>query len=220
MRAFHKLSIYSLSILALAGCDRMITPRSEQILKDAQAKTAQNDYARAISLYEAALDDSPHSAEVHYQLALLYEDKLKDPLNALHHFKRYLALDPTGAHASEAKDAIKRDEVALVTSLSDDAVVTRAEAARLRNENLNLRRQIDGAKTRATASPPRANNSQASPAPAREPRSYVVQPGDTLFSIARKFYQSSARWKDIRDANKDKIDNPAKLAPGTELKIP
>src|SRR5207253_11408555 len=43
----------------------------------------------------------------------------------------------------EVKDFMKRDEVALGTSLSGDSVVTRAEAARLRNENLNLHRQID-----------------------------------------------------------------------------
>ncbi len=227
MRAFHKLSIFvrtglaMLSILAFSACDRVITPRNEQTLKDAQAKAAQGEYGRAINLYEAALDDSPRSAEIHYQLALIYEDKLKEPVNALHHFKRYLALEPSGAHAIEAKDAIKRDEVALVTALSGDAVVTRAEAARLRNENLNLRRQIDGSKpARAAMSTPRTSTEHSSPAPAHEPRTYVVQSGDTLFSIARKFYQSSARWKDIRDANADKIDNPAKLAPGTQLKIP
>ena len=53
-----------------------------------------------------------------------------------------------------------------------------------------------------------------------ESRTYVVQRGDTLFSIARRFYKSSARWKEIRDANKDKIDKPGKLKPGQRLIIP
>jgi hypothetical protein len=73
-------------------------------------------------LYEAALNDSPHSSEIHYQLALLYEDMLKEL--------------------------------------------------------------------------------------------------QSLFSIARKFYNLPARWKEIREANADKIDNPAKLTPGTEPMIP
>src|SRR5207244_10150878 len=106
-------------------------------------KAAQGDYLWAINLYEAALDGTPQSAEVHFKLALLYDDKLNDPLQALHHFKRYLVLDPNGSHAFEVKDFMKRDEVALGTSLSGDSVVTRAEAARLRNENLNWHRQID-----------------------------------------------------------------------------
>jgi nucleoid-associated protein YgaU len=48
----------------------------------------------------------------------------------------------------------------------------------------------------------------------------MVESGDTLFSISRKFYSSSARWKEIRDANKGKIDNAAKLKPGQTLIIP
>ena len=61
-------------------------------MQDADNKSAQGDFERAVNLYEAALDDSPRGAEVHYKLALLYDDKLNDPVSALHHFKRYLAL--------------------------------------------------------------------------------------------------------------------------------
>ena len=38
---------------------------------------------------------------------------------------------------------MKRDELALLTNLSGDTVVPRAEAARLRNENLALRKQLE-----------------------------------------------------------------------------
>ena len=113
------------------------------MVKEADWKAAQGDYLWAVNLYEAALDGTPQSAEVHFKLALLYDDKLNDPLNALHHFKRYLVLNPSGSHAVDVKDFMKRDEVALGTSMSGDSVVTRTEAARLRNENLNLHRQID-----------------------------------------------------------------------------
>src|SRR5256886_7901869 len=125
------------------ACDRMMTSRHAQLVKDADWKSAQGDFARAINLYEAALDDSPRCAEIHYKLALLYDDKMNDPLNALHHFKRYLALSPNGSHANDVKNSIKRDEVAVLTILSGDSVVTRADAARLRNENLNLRKELE-----------------------------------------------------------------------------
>src|SRR5213082_1118502 len=141
------------SIFLLASCDRMVTSRHTRLVKEADWKAAQGDYLWAINLYEAALDGTPQSAEVHFKLALLYDDKLNDPLQALHHFKRYLVLNPDGSHAADVRDFMKRDEVALGTSLSGDSVVTRAEAARLRNENLNLHRQIDAgpAKPRAGA---------------------------------------------------------------------
>src|SRR5438874_55209 len=152
---FHIFAV-SLSILVLlGGCERMVTSRNTRLVKEADWKAAQGDYLWAINLYEAALDGTPQSAEVHFKLALLYDDKLNDPLQALHHFKRYLVLDPNGSHAVEVKDFMKRDEVALGTSLSGDSVVTRAEAARLRNENLNLHRQIDAGPAKPRSSPPR-----------------------------------------------------------------
>ena len=95
-----------------------------------------------MNLYEAALDDSPRGAEIHYKLALIYDDKLNDPVSALHHFKRYLALNPNGPHAKDVKDSIKRDEIAALTALSGDSAITRAEAARLRNENLTLHKEL------------------------------------------------------------------------------
>ena len=117
--------------------------RRGQLVQDADTKSAQGDFARAINLYEAALDDSPRCAEVHYKLALLYDDKLNDPVSALHHFRRYLALSPAGTHAADVKNSIKHDEIAALTVLSGDSVITRSEAARLRNENLNLHKELE-----------------------------------------------------------------------------
>jgi LysM repeat protein len=215
-------SILIVSIL-LAGCDRMMTPRNAQIVKDADAKAAQGDFLRAINLYEAALDDSPRCADIHYKLALLYDDKMNDPLNAVHHFKRYLTLSPTGSHAADAKSIMKRDEVTLLTSLSGDSVVTRTEAARLRNENLGLRKEIEDRALKTKG----VTDKQASDKPKKaiavnkaSNRSYTIKRGDTLASISRKFYKTSGHWKQILNANKDKIDNPENLKVGETLTIP
>ena len=129
-----------------------------------------------------------------------------------------------GARASDVKNLIKRDEVALLTSLSGDSVVTRTEAARLRNENLNLRKEMEERsmkprvpveKLQSHDLPPENKETNKSGS-----RTYVVRPGDTLFSIARKFYKSSSRWKEIRDANKTTIGDGTKLKPGETLTIP
>ena len=209
--------------LMFVSCDRMMTPRNAQLVKDADAKSSQGDYLGAISLYEAALDGTTRTVEIHYKLALLYDDKLNDPLNALHHFKRYLMLNPSGARAGEVKDFMKRDEIALLTNLSGDSVVTRAEAARLRNENLSLRKQIEERALKARASeeePQKHTRMETSGLRKAGGQTYVVKPGDTLFSISRKFYKSPSRWKQIRDANKGTVDNAGKLQPGQTLTIP
>src|SRR3954454_17090724 len=152
LRVIQQFALWLLALSLLVSCERMVTSRNTRTVKEADWKAAQGDYLWAINLYESALDGTPQSADVHYKLALLYDDKLNDSLHALHHFKRYLVLNPEGTHAAEVKEFMHRDEVALGTSLSGDSVVTRAEAARLRNENLSLHREIDEGRPRPTAS--------------------------------------------------------------------
>jgi tetratricopeptide (TPR) repeat protein len=214
-----------LFVFGLTACDRMGASRHAQLIQDGDAKSAQGDFARAINLYEAALDDSEsiRSAEVHYKLALLYDDKLNDPVSALHHFRRYLALSPTGPHAVDVKNSIKRDEIAALTALSGDSVITRSEAARLRNENLDLHKELEArvvpARSVTDRSQEDSTNSKRT-ASKKGDRSYVVQSGDTLFSISRKFYKSPKRWKEILEANRKSIRDPKKLTVGQSLFIP
>jgi nucleoid-associated protein YgaU len=206
----------------------MITKPQTQLTKDADAKAAETNYAQAINLYEAALDGSPSSAEVHYKLALIYDDKMNDPLNALHHFKRFLTLEPAGKRAEEVKGFMKRDELTLLTNLSGDSMVPRSELVRLNNENLNLRKQIGEHwaenKAASTAEKSAAAGAKSSPnekwKTAGKARIYTVQRGDTLASISRKFYKSSARWQRILDANADVVSKPGDLKPGQKLVIP
>jgi tetratricopeptide (TPR) repeat protein len=202
----------------------MGSSRSSQLMEDADSKSAQGDFARAIDLYEAALDDSENirTAEVHYKLALLYDDKLNDPVSALHHFKRYIALTPNGRHANEVRNSMKHDEIAALTALSGDSVIPRSEAVQLRNENLSLRKQLEARTTSLRIGSEKSQTKDASSkknASKTGDRSYVVQPGDTLFSISRKFYKSSKHWKEIRDAN-EHIRDPKKLTAGETLIIP
>lgn len=49
---------------------------------------------------------------------------------------------------------------------------------------------------------------------------YVVQKNDTLYSIARQFYQNGNRWKEIQAANSDLLKGSSKIFPGMTLRIP
>src|SRR6266480_7321075 len=227
MSRADKSWLYWLSIflaLCFVGCDRLLPSRYNQLVQDADNKATQGDFQRAINLYEAALDDSPRCADLHYKLALLYDDKLNDPVSALHHFRRYLALAPNGPHANDVKNSIKRDEISVLTVLSGDSVITRSEAARLRNENLELHRQLEsrtGASRSAAVDKAAAHDTSSKKTASKKgDRSYVVQSGDTLVAISRKLYKSRKRWKEILDANKKSIPDPKKLTIGQTLIIP
>ncbi len=53
-----------------------------------------------------------------------------------------------------------------------------------------------------------------------EVRTYVVQPGDTLFRVAEKFYGDSTYWKKIRDANRTRIDPDGRIRAGQIIVVP
>lgn len=57
-------------------------------------------------------------------------------------------------------------------------------------------------------------------APRTESKTYVVQDGDTLSGISRKFYRTPNNWRSIADANTDVLPNPDRLKAGIELRIP
>jgi nucleoid-associated protein YgaU len=61
----------------------------------------------------------------------------------------------------------------------------------------------------------------ALPAAARPSETvYVVQAGDSLGKIARRFYGNEAHWRAILDRNKDEIPDPGRLQVGASLHIP
>ena len=51
-------------------------------------------------------------------------------------------------------------------------------------------------------------------------RTYVVQPGDTLFRVAEKFYGDPTKWKKIRDANRTRIDPDGRIRAGQIIMVP
>ena len=55
---------------------------------------------------------------------------------------------------------------------------------------------------------------------ASRPETYVVQPGDTLSQISRRFYGSPAKWRAIREANKAIIPFDGRVTVGQELRLP
>jgi LysM repeat protein len=57
-------------------------------------------------------------------------------------------------------------------------------------------------------------------APEPEARIHVVEKGDSLWKIAEKHYGDGTRWKEIHQANRDKIKDPNVIRRGQKLRIP
>ena len=69
------------------------------------------------------------------------------------------------------------------------------------------------------AVPPEAGMAKTKPELSADGK-YMVQPGDTLQTISKKFYGGFSKWPKIYDANKDRIQNVNQVKAGTVLIIP
>jgi nucleoid-associated protein YgaU len=56
--------------------------------------------------------------------------------------------------------------------------------------------------------------------PRAQPRTYIVESGDTLSEIAQAQLGSAKRWRDILEANADTLDGPGDLWVGMTLTLP
>ncbi len=215
--------------LALGGCDRLpaLLENKDRARDQAEQKQAAGDYPGAINSYEKSLDGTAKTADAHFRMALIYDEKLNDSLSAVYHFRRYLALQPNGSHARDAKSNLGRLELTLATSLSGGTMISHAEALRLKNENTDLHKQLTARANAITYVPnapeavnPKPGGKAADKKLAPGSHTYQVQPGDTLASISRKFYKTRVRAKDIQDANMNTVPDSAKLKPGQTIIIP
>ncbi|WP_439287430.1 peptidoglycan-binding protein LysM [Lonepinella sp. BR2357] len=55
---------------------------------------------------------------------------------------------------------------------------------------------------------------------ATEDEFYVIQKGDTLSAIAKKFYGNAAKYPAIVEANKEVIKDANKIFPGQKIRVP
>jgi LysM repeat protein len=184
--------IYCLAAF-LSGCH----PERPEQKGDKEAKEGR--FESAIYWYEAALGGDDRSS-VHWKMAEIFANKLRDPAGAVYHYRRILALHPTGQRAEATRAALRRLEGGSPTP----------EGGIIHSKN-------GGA---AKLSAPEQAAAEAEKAAKGKVRTYIVQAGDSLVSISRKFYQTTARWKDILDANQNQLTNPDELKPGQTIILP
>lgn len=217
-------AVLALACAGLSGCDRMGDARFQKALSEADKRLSTDDLEGAIRVYESILDGTPKTAEAHYRLGHVYADRLKEPLGALYHFNRYVAVAPDGAFAKGARSYKKEGELLLVAQLGNGAPLTQEEAAKLKNENLKLRKTLE--EMRVLKTPPPAGGPVAKggeilqkPIPSGA-RTHKIASGETLATIALKYYKNKGRSRDILEANFYSSDAATKLKVGQELYIP
>lgn len=241
--------------------------RGTTLLRGGRTQEALEAFLKVI---EKRGGDAPES---HLECGILYLQHLKDPVAAIYHFRKYLALRPTSPQAARARELIETamKEFARTLPASPfegqvERLDLRETVARLQKENYELKEEIarlrglpassrpvpagagvaesgddeDAAAPVSAEEPepapiipvsePEVRRADAATAPARPAaatatvasgRVHVVQKGDSLFSISRRYYGNGSRVDAIVAANRGLLqDRNTPLRIGMQLKLP
>jgi tetratricopeptide (TPR) repeat protein len=134
--------------VALGGC----TPGQDQGDEEkephfvlGQSLVNAMDYQGAVDAFEESLEANPRSAAAHYQLAMLFDEKVPDPAAAIYHYQQYLKLDPDAGNA----DIIRQRVYACKQQLAADVLplpstpAAQQQLEKLADQNRQLQAQVD-----------------------------------------------------------------------------
>jgi LysM repeat protein len=158
------LSRAVLIVLALpvfVGCSpvgeaKVDEQRSPYFIEGKQ-RVGTRDYKGAIEAFEKALEMNPRSALAHFELGVLYEQhsdqREDDYVAALYHYNQVVRLRPHAYPADNARQRIASCKQELVRSQSMAPVYqqTIRELDRLKDENQQLRRQLEAVNAQAAS---------------------------------------------------------------------
>ncbi len=65
-----------------------------------------------------------------------------------------------------------------------------------------------------------SSSQAATPGSQEAPKTYEVRSGDSLSKIAKRVYGDAGKWRQIFEANTDKLKDPDRIFPGQVLVIP
>jgi tetratricopeptide (TPR) repeat protein len=176
--------------LAAAGCSPMdqgpLDEEKEPHYVLGKSRVNAMDYSGAITAFEESLEANPHSAQSHYQLAMLFEnqDSVADPAAAIYHYEQYLKYDPQAGNAdliNQRIAACKQKLAADVLQLPS-APAAQQQLEKLLDENRRMHDQLAqwqayyaAQQAAAKTNPPTPRNSYpAQPGAATQPQTSLT----------------------------------------------
>ena len=228
---------------------REITEKNSPHIRKGTAKAQMKRWDDAIRHFQTALDNHSEFSRPELELALIYHQQKKDYVRAIYHYERYLEKQPKSDKAPLIADWIRQAKISLVAQVGQSNRGINEEILRLTRENNLLRKQLDQLTAAAAPAPAPTPKPEPKPEPkvaetvkqeapepeptpvvekpspqpkqpAPIPETYTVQPGDTLSKIARIVYGDISQWKEIYNANTNRMDNENDLHPGQVITIP
>ena len=220
--------------LSVGGCSPDVgssdsDEKNSPLAQKAKLAADAGDLDGAAKFYRKALDGDPRMARVHLDLVLILHrmEGKKDYVGTIYHYRKYIELRPdtekrkmienrirlaSHAYAGRVLGSGRTGNQPMIKKLEEENVKLKGEMELLQRKNQILKDKIQQRRIVEEESPEPGSRSGK--------RSYKVQYGDTLESIAVFFYEDANRANDIYDRNKALIKDPKSLIAGQVFVIP
>ncbi|MDP8263333.1 MAG: LysM peptidoglycan-binding domain-containing protein [Candidatus Ancaeobacter aquaticus] len=191
------------------------------------------EYREAIQEFETVISINPHFYECYYWIALIYEKTMTNNVKAVDFYRKYLMLDPRGKKADAARTSLENlgaeQTIAPVKQLPppiiDTAPISLDEYEKtISQPSTDIEEETVELAPVPSPAPAikKGEVSIATPPIVIGDKTHTAQEGETLRIIAGydEIYNDSTKWRTLRDANKNVLDNSLDIEPGTVLRIP
>lgn len=213
--------------------------RDHPAMKKARELETAGDLEGARLIYQSLLDQNPRIARAHLAFAFLHDEKGGDPLLALYHYNRYLALRPETEKRGMIESRIRSTQLVLAgTVFTNEAAILKrmgeverenaglkVRAANLEAQSTHLRAALEKLRARIASSGAEADRVLDSkglpvPSPRQAGKMIRVEKGDTLRKISARSYGTEGRWREIYEANRTLLKKPEDVRVGQMLLVP
>lgn len=237
-----KISIFLLLIF-LSSCEQggpVVKEENDSGFQRALSLLKVGNNEDALEEFLAVTRRTMHCPKSHLQVGMLFLslESRKDPVAAIYHFQRFLLLENNSKEAPKVRQLIVTAEREIIRELPGEPYADYLDSLDLREKNNRLMREVADLKARlGLPSNERDIRHTGSSVPVRKPkvlkfktdpspiaphraRTYVVQKGDSLYGISRKFYGDSSYIDQIFQANRNSLTSKNNLKLGQKLIIP
>ncbi len=240
-------------ILFAGGCDKtnaqVVREEDESHFVRGKEELKKGNFMEALAAFTKVTEKRRDAPESHLDLGIIYLNNIKDPIEAIHHFRKYLELKPDSKseQSKRVRQCIDTAQKQILASapgnpynISNEALEMENTIRKIREENLKLKQELAIANTKIaslenlrittgntnaavatrTTTVSQKTGQQIAQSTSTSTSTYTAQVGDTLSSISRKVYGNANRWREIFNENRDKLSTPQSLKPGQTLRIP
>lgn len=137
---------FLLPILVFTACQKE-DPRFEAedernpLFEEAQKAIHDRDFEKAVKSYESALRKNPKVAAAHYEIGMLYSERLGDPVKAIYHLQRFLDERPNTDKAEMAKGHLENAKITFAATLPNSPVQNAELFAKIQADNISLKKE-------------------------------------------------------------------------------